>query len=62
MVDMDMNEKIFLWCPYCKNHTSIHVLRQTMLLNFPLTCAICGKRSIISLVDGKILVEELEEN
>ena len=59
---VDMNEKNFLWCPYCKTYTSIQVLRQTMLLNFPLACTICGKQTIISLVDGKILVEGPEDN
>ena len=56
---MDKAKSLWLRCPYCKNKTRIKVLRNTVLLEFPLYCPKCKREMIVSVVQLKmILVKE----
>ncbi len=45
-------------CPLCDKETDIMVNRDTVLFYFPLNCAKCGKRTIVSVVKFKMVVHE----
>lgn len=42
-------------CPVCKEKTDVKVYEDTVLLNFPLYCAKCKKKTLINVVQLKMV-------
>lgn len=55
-----MEEMTFYYikCPVCQKPTTVKVYKDTVLLNFPLTCFNCKKDYIISVVNRKMSLQK----
>ena len=45
----------WILCPVCSGKTRVKVRSDTVIANFPLYCPKCGKESIISVKDKRII-------
>jgi len=45
-------------CPLCNGKTGVKVFKDTVLLNFPITCPCCQQETIINVVKLKLVPSE----